>query len=309
MRMTYNRASNPLVIAGLALGLPAAAANAQSGGGYDSLADSITLKGTVRDFLGRDQSGGHDDFEWQPRDRRNRGAYGHYMDMVEDELDEDGKPVFKTQGRRVTSQWKDAAGNQICPPKSYIASLAGDRSGSAESSGLSVHDAAGFSQWYRDIPGVNVNKPLSITLRREAGTNKYVFDDKSDAFFQSRGGFFPINNELYGNYKSTGKNFHFTFELETEFTYDADGEQSFRFIGDDDVWVFIDGKLVIDLGGVHGAMDQTIDLNRLTWLQDGETYSLQFFFAERHTTESNFRVETSLVLRDVSVPTASALYD
>jgi hypothetical protein len=143
MRSFHSRAFGTLAIAGLALSLPAGTASAQSSDEFSELASSITLKGTVRDFLGRDLSGGHDDFEWQPKDSRSRGSYGHYMDMVADELDDDGKPVFRSQGRKVTSQWTDSGGNEICPPKSYLASRTGDRSGSAEASGLSVHDAEG----------------------------------------------------------------------------------------------------------------------------------------------------------------------
>lgn len=283
-------------------------ATAQSDDG-DDLPDAVTLTGTVRDFVARDQNGGHDDFQWQPRKANGSGSYGHYIDVCADELDEDGKPVFSSQGRRVTQQWKDGSGNEVMRPRSYMLGMQGDSLGAAESSGLAVHNAEGFAQWFRDVPGVNLSSSLPITLHREPGTNKYVFDDKQDPFFAGLGGFFPINNKLFGNYNNTGKNFHFTFELATEFIYDADAEQEFRFIGDDDVWVFIDGRLVIDLGGVHGAMDQTILLDRLSWLEDGETYTLHFFFAERHTTQSNFRVETTLQLRDIKVPTVSGLYD
>jgi len=137
----------------------------------------------------------------------------------------------------------------------------------------------------------------------------YLFDDELDPYYDSIDGFFPIDDQLFGNSGLwPDHNFHFTFELHTEFTYDAASNPYFMFTGDDDVWVYIDGKLVIDLGGVHAAEDQYVDLTRLD-LEHGVTYTLDFFFAERHTTESNFRINTSLKLDTVEVPSVTASFD
>ncbi|MEL7473996.1 MAG: fibro-slime domain-containing protein [Planctomycetota bacterium] len=281
---------------------------ADPGDPFEHMKDEVALTGVVRDFRAGSQDSPHPDFQRQPKNANGGGSFGHYMEMVQDQLDEDGKPVFRDGGRRVTSQWKDAQGRNVMPPREYIDGRDGDKAGSMESVGSAVTSADSMSQWFRDVPGVNASRPLDITLRRVEGTNKYVFDDKQDPTYSNRGGFFPVNNDLYGNF-TTDKNFHFTFELGTKFTYEANSGQVFRFIGDDDVWVYIDGKLVIDLGGVHGATEQTVELDRLNWLQDGGTYTLHFFFAERHTTQSNFRIETTLDLKSIDLPPTAALFD
>ncbi|MEO7093955.1 MAG: fibro-slime domain-containing protein, partial [Polyangiales bacterium] len=57
------------------------------------------------------------------------------------------------------------------------------------------------------------------------------------------------------------------------------------------------GKLVIDLGGVHGAEDAEVDLDARAaelGITKGKVYPLDFFFAERHTSESTFRIDTTL---------------
>ncbi len=256
----------------------------------------IALVATIRDFKGRDQSGGHTDFEWEPS-----SGFGHYISQVADTLDAEQLPQFASVGYKVSTEWMDGTGRNIIRPRSYITARSGDQAGSASSStGGALHTDTAFRQWFRDVPGVNLKTEKVLTFVYNSATRQYVFDDTIDPAFQSLGGFFPINGQLYGNYSSTGKNYHFTAMLETSFRHQAGAGHLFTFRGDDDVWVYVDGKLVIDLGGVHGAVSQTIELDRLNWLVNGQSYSLRFFFAERHTTKSNFRIETTLNLQDAT---------
>ena len=303
------------LVAGAALGaLAASVAFAADGtsvtnagtSDVSSSPSSITLTGTVRDFKWRTETNGHPDFEWTPT-----AGFGRYNGQVSDTLDSEHKPVFASAGYKVNSEARDAAGRNIIKSKSYIDAKSGDSAGSQASTtgGCFAAGAERFAQWYRDVPGTNVSKPVTITLNKASNSNVYTFDDKSDPLYSSRGGFFPVNGELFGNSPGQSKNFGFTFELSTEFVYKRNTGQVFTFTGDDDVWVFIDDKLVIDIGGVHGATSQTIDLDRLSWLTDNAVHRLNFFFAERHTTQSNCRIDTTLQLRTVEVPSASGLYD
>ena len=282
-------------------------ANATDGSdAYSNLPNSLTLTGVCRDFKWRNTSGGHPDFEWQPT-----GGYGHYVGSVQDKLDSDGKPQFKSQGYKVSTQATDAAGRKRMPvEKEYIDSKSGDKAGAvAASTGGSLSNEANFRQWFRDTPGMNMSKAIPLTLVRQPGTNLYSFSDKADSVYSAKGGFFPINGDLLGNPAGQSKNFGFSYELDTNFVYKRDSGQVFTFTGDDDVWVFIDGKLVVDIGGVHSAVSQTIELDRLNWLQDGKKYNFKLFFAERHTTQSNVRIDTTINLMNAELPVTSGLYD
>lgn len=154
-------------------------------------------------------------------------------------------------------------------------------------------NATNFNQWYNNTAGTNIASSLAMTFN-ETAPGVYTYTNNS---------FFPIDGAGWGN-QGLAHNYHFTLELATLFTYQAG--QTFSFTGDDDVWVFINGQRVIDLGGIHGASTASVNLDTLG-LTVGEDYSFDFFFAERHTTESNLSISTSIQLKPNDVPEPGTL--
>jgi len=294
------------VVSGLAASVVATPCLAQAS--EPELPQQIRLEGVVRDFRPFNEPNGHPDFQ--------QYNTGHRVGWVATELDEDGKPQLEGgQGKKVTKQAEDAGGVQIFPRISevdYMDARSGDKSASMKSeSSKVVTSEESFFSWYRDVHGVNLSKNVELVLELDPETERYVFHQHDDMSTGAIEGFFPIDDQLYGNpiHDEWGHNYHFTFEMETSFVYKKGSGQMFTFFGDDDVWVFIDGKMVIDLGGVHGAVSQSVQLDRLNWLRDGHSYSLKLFFAERHFTRSNCRIETNLHLQTSFRGLADLLHD
>ena len=94
-------------------------------------------------------------------------------------------------------------------------------------------------------------------------------------------------------------NFSFTSEVQYWFRYDKNTNATLAFSGDDDVWVFVNGILAVDLGGIHVPMDGSVTINNTQAVKDkyklveGNVYKIVVFQAERKRFGSSFRLTLS----------------
>ncbi|HVY47071.1 MAG TPA: DUF4215 domain-containing protein [Minicystis sp.] len=180
-------------------------------------------------------------------------------------------------------------------------------------------DATDFCWWYHETgcngPGSTnpydklvfldgMGQPEVLTLA-ETMPNVYQYDNQQfypvDGLGWNAGPSPQTSNDCSG---SGPHNFAFTSELHYPFTYSASSSPTFDFTGDDDVWAFINGQLVVDLGGVHGATNGSVTLDAAEatalGLSDGGMYSIDLFQAERHTCASTYRLTLSGFTHTVS---------
>jgi fibro-slime domain-containing protein len=172
-----------------------------------------------------------------------------------------------------------------------------------------------FSDWFED-KGDDVNRPFLVEMRFEHddGTGFYKF--RNDKFFPiDNGAEFEKDKEggpdPFGNLQTGVKddvdlsqhNYGFTMEFHTGLTYNQGKGQFIAFQGDDDLWAFVNGKRVIDLGGIHAAEKDSINLDDLKdalGLTDQSQYPVDFFFAERAVASSKLAITTNIAFKPIT---------
>jgi fibro-slime domain-containing protein len=223
-----------------------------------AMAFVLPVQVTVRDFRGADAAY-HPDFI-------NGDISGLKTGLVATTLDASNKPVYVGVGGG-----SNAAGN--------------------------IFSAASFASWYRSC------NPATPNLSCVSEHNVTVFaevDPVTNVLTYTNNAFFPldlITNPSVHDAGGNGHNYFFTTELALNLVYSTANSNVFSFTGDDDVWVFINGTLVLDVGGIHAAETRSFDLDDLAaglGIANGQAYDFRMFHAERHWTQSTLNITSAL---------------
>lgn len=158
-------------------------------------------------------------------------------------------------------------------------------------------------------------------------TNRSIYNNTPEGT-SSQQFFYPINGLGYdsvlgdttdmqkgttpdANYP-VAPNGNYTLRGEAQFVYNKSENLYFKFTGDDDVYLFINGKLAFDLGGAHWSLSDTVYLNDVAekcGLVDGEIATFTFFYMERFSDCSNFAIETNLELATPAISVDKKAYN
>lgn len=165
----------------------------------------------------------------------------------------------------------------------------------------------------------SVCKDIELQLDDEGFWYADYTNESGDCNDPTSPGFFPLDDFEYldaaktiknpkfdwnvAGYVNTGTGWHldtckhnYSYAMSVSASFKYVKGQYFEFRGDDDVWVFINNRLVVDIGGIHEKVEGAVDLDTLN-LKEGREYPFHIFYAERNATGSNFKMRTSINLQ------------
>jgi fibro-slime domain-containing protein len=216
----------------------------------------LVLPVVYRDMIQRMDPGGHPNFEVMPT---RPMLFQGIVGPLGTPLDMDGKPAYATTPETDTTN---------------------------ATNGWTTN-ATDFSTWFRDS---DYSKTVlgSLTLTETpAGSGTFVFAETQ---------FFPLDGLGWNDVPIDASAHNYSFTSELHYWFQWSGGEVLTFFGDDDVFVYVNKKLAVDIGGIHGPITDAVTLDDATntalglGLVQGLVYEIAVFQAERHVTGSQYEL-------------------
>ena len=258
-------------------------------------------------------------------------AYGNYNNLVFHRVTQNGKNYYEFMADQIHDEtihendWWDNGDHKGYKTRinEVYAKL-----GSSASDAERKADLARYSS-IKNGAGRLIYNPDTRSIRNACDANGNYVGPKGNEYETTSGSMFVCDGDAY-NKDSTnhiagegikrypkldppkkaddGKNHNFNYTIRTHsrFVYKEGADQKFFFSGDDDVYVFVNGNLLVDLGGQHQQLDGSFNLDALAsdpkyGLVNGKAVDFDFFYMERHSTASNFWGKMSFKLKNDEV--------
>ena len=242
--------------------------------------------------------GGNEDYN------KYRGPSDLSLGIMQKRLGEDSYPIVD-KGKKGSSSYlfstKEGTGKEFYSDANY----------------LFKQDADGYYEYDSTKNFAQFNKNTKeFTVYKVPGSSKDPIDLQQGS---KHGSFFPFNT--LGDHKYWGipqiseksPDFHFGMTMSAKFIQPKDGKINgnnmvFEFSGDDDVWVYIDGVLVLDIGGIHNSVSGSIDFAEGTVKVGSNNYTLKNLFKEAGAEKEGDFVSRKDIFKDYTVHTINFYY-